>query len=111
MATYTTITFLPLEFTVGRYIFRAHIDLGETNWLKIKIKDPSKPMFQRTIFKASKMMAFFLNRDSLYTKLEAEFNDGLNKIDDISPELKKEIILVIRKYFMDNLPQFRKSLF
>ncbi len=106
----TTITFLPLIFTVEKYEFKAHIDLGETNWLKIKIKDPSKPMFKRTIFKASKMMMFLKNRDSLYTKLEAEFVEGLTKIDDLSPEIKKEIVLVVRKYFMENLPRFRKSL-
>ncbi|WP_163324838.1 hypothetical protein [Draconibacterium mangrovi] len=107
---YTSITFLPLEFAVEKYVFRAHIDLGETNWLKIKIKDPTRPMFKRTVFKTSKMMHFLKNRDSLYTKLEADFVRGLNEIDDISPEVKKEIILAIRQYFMNNLPKLRKSI-
>ena len=102
----TVITFNPIEFNVGKYAFKGHISMGETNWIKIKIKDTSKPFFQRTIFKESKIILMFTNRDSAYTKLEAKFVDALEKIEDLENSIKKEIILAIRQYFMYNIHRF-----
>lgn len=111
---YTEISFRPLEFKVGQYYFDSHISLGETNWISIHVTTdhPKKPGWKKQVFHTSKMMHFLRNRDSLYTKLEADFVKNLNeKINDLSPEVKKEIVHAIRKYFMTNLPLLRKSIF
>lgn len=111
---YTEISFRPLIIEVGKYYFDASISLGETNWISIHVTTdhPKKLGWKKQVFYTSKMMHFLRNRDSLYTKLEADFVKKLNeKIDDLSPEVKKEIVLAIRKYFMNNLPMLRKSIF
>ncbi|WP_430936822.1 hypothetical protein [Saccharicrinis sp. 156] len=111
---YTEISFRDLDIQAGKYYFTASISLGETNWIGIHVTTdhPTKPGRKKQVFYTSKMMHFLRNRDSLYTKLEANFIKNFDeKIHDLSPEIKTEVVHAIRKYFMTNLPLLRKSIF
>jgi len=98
----TIIIFKPLVFNIGKFKFISSIDT-QSKKIKIKIKDTSKPVFQKTVFKASKHFFVFTDRDSAYTKLEAKFVDALEQLEEIDESFKSEIVIAIRKYFMYNI--------